>query len=143
MSVIPVLTAGFGEGHNAAARSIIEALGPAVHRARWGSLLAATLLFLPPSALLGCVSPMLVTLATPSAASARSVVAWRGRDRVAIIRPAERAPPSITCPISAASSGRDRAAAARSRGMGRSVSGRDAFCKGTPRTRLFPVRGWP
>ena len=27
MSVIPVLTAGFGEGHNAAARSIIEALG--------------------------------------------------------------------------------------------------------------------
>ena len=30
MSVIPVLTAGFGEGHNAAARSIIEALGRGV-----------------------------------------------------------------------------------------------------------------
>lgn len=28
MNVIPVLTAGFGEGHNAAARAIIEALGP-------------------------------------------------------------------------------------------------------------------
>ncbi len=27
MSVIPVLTAGFGEGHNAAARAILEALG--------------------------------------------------------------------------------------------------------------------
>ena len=39
-----------------------EALGPEIHQARWGVLLAALVLFLPPSLLLGMVSPMLVKL---------------------------------------------------------------------------------
>ncbi|MDA3959407.1 MAG: fused MFS/spermidine synthase [Planctomycetota bacterium] len=41
---------------------LVEGLGKDVHTARWGSLLAGALLFLPPSLLLGCVSPMLVKL---------------------------------------------------------------------------------
>ncbi len=45
------------------AQFAIERLGPAVHEARWGSLVASLILFLPPSLLLGCVSPLLVTLA--------------------------------------------------------------------------------
>ncbi|MFW5750865.1 MAG: fused MFS/spermidine synthase [Planctomycetota bacterium] len=44
------------------ARDFSHALGPAVHQARPGSLLAAIVLFLPPSLLLGCVTPMLVKL---------------------------------------------------------------------------------
>lgn len=44
------------------ARPFIEALGPAIHTARGGVLLAALVLFLPPSLLLGCVSPMLVKM---------------------------------------------------------------------------------
>ncbi len=44
------------------ARDFVEALGPGIHTARWGSLLAGLALFLPPSLLLGCVSPLLVTL---------------------------------------------------------------------------------
>jgi MFS family permease len=44
------------------ARPFLEALGPEVHTARGGVLLAALILFLPPSLLLGCVSPMLVKL---------------------------------------------------------------------------------
>jgi hypothetical protein len=40
-----------------------ESLGPAIHTARWGVLLAALVLFLPPSLLLGSVSPILVKLA--------------------------------------------------------------------------------
>lgn len=39
-----------------------EALPESVQAARWGSLLSSLLLFLPPSLLLGCVSPMLVKL---------------------------------------------------------------------------------
>ncbi len=41
---------------------LMEALGETVHQARWGVLLAATLLFLVPSLLLGAVSPILVKL---------------------------------------------------------------------------------
>lgn len=44
------------------ARPFIEALPSTIYTARWGSLVAATVLFLPPSLLLGCVSPMLVKL---------------------------------------------------------------------------------
>ncbi len=44
-----------------------EALGPTVHTARWGVLFAATVLFLPPSLLLGLISPMLVKLVFVSA----------------------------------------------------------------------------
>lgn len=44
------------------ARPFAGALPPSVHEARWGSLLASMVLFLPPSLLLGCVSPMLVKL---------------------------------------------------------------------------------
>ncbi len=41
---------------------VMEALGDTVHQARWGVLLAATILFLVPSLLLGAVSPILVKL---------------------------------------------------------------------------------
>ncbi len=41
---------------------VMEALGDDVHQARWGVLLAATILFLVPSLLLGAVSPILVKL---------------------------------------------------------------------------------
>ncbi|MBA3683956.1 MAG: fused MFS/spermidine synthase [Planctomycetes bacterium] len=41
---------------------LMEALGETVHQARWGVLLAATLLFLVPSLLLGAISPILVKL---------------------------------------------------------------------------------
>lgn len=41
---------------------LMESMGEAVHTARWGVLLAALLLFLPPSLLLGAVSPILVKL---------------------------------------------------------------------------------
>jgi predicted membrane-bound spermidine synthase len=44
-----------------------EALPQSVQTARWGSLLASLILFLPPSLLLGCVSPMLVKLVFVSA----------------------------------------------------------------------------
>ena len=44
------------------ARPFLEALGPAVHTARGGVLGSALTLFLVPSLLLGCVSPMLVKL---------------------------------------------------------------------------------
>jgi nitrate/nitrite transporter NarK len=44
------------------ARNVSEGLGPDIHAMRSGSLLGALLLFLPPSLLLGCVSPMLVKL---------------------------------------------------------------------------------
>ena len=44
-----------------------EALPESVQTARWGSLLASALLFLPPSLLLGCVSPLLVRLVFVSA----------------------------------------------------------------------------
>ena len=44
------------------ARPFIEALPESIYTARWGSLVAGTILFLPPSLLLGCVSPMLVKL---------------------------------------------------------------------------------
>ena len=44
------------------ARPALEAMGSEVHTARWGVLVAALVLFLPPSLLLGCVSPMLVKL---------------------------------------------------------------------------------
>ena len=44
-----------------------EALGPEIHAAKWGVLLAGLVLFLPPSLLLGCVSPMLVKLVFTSA----------------------------------------------------------------------------
>ena len=44
------------------ARPFANALGPSIHQARAGSLLAGVFLFLPPSLLLGCVSPMLVKL---------------------------------------------------------------------------------
>jgi spermidine synthase len=44
------------------ARPVSEWLGPDIHAARWGPLLASLLLFLPPSVLLGCVTPLLVTL---------------------------------------------------------------------------------
>lgn len=44
------------------ARPFLEALGPGIHTARGGVLLAALILFLPPSLLLGCISPMLVKL---------------------------------------------------------------------------------
>ncbi|MBA3936939.1 MAG: fused MFS/spermidine synthase [Planctomycetes bacterium] len=40
----------------------MEALGESVHTARWGVLLAALVLYLPPSLLLGTVSPILVKL---------------------------------------------------------------------------------
>jgi len=43
-------------------RPFIDALGANVHTARGGVLFAALVLFLPPSLLLGCVSPMLVKL---------------------------------------------------------------------------------
>jgi hypothetical protein len=39
-----------------------EALPESVQAARWGSLLSSMILFLPPSILLGCISPMLVRL---------------------------------------------------------------------------------
>ena len=39
-----------------------EALPESVQAARWGSLLSSLILFLPPSVLLGCISPMLVKL---------------------------------------------------------------------------------
>lgn len=42
---------------------LIEAMGHDVHTARWGSLIAGIILYLPPSLLLGCVSPILVKLA--------------------------------------------------------------------------------
>jgi hypothetical protein len=41
---------------------LMQGLGEGVHTARWGVLLAATVLFLFPSLLLGTVSPMLVKL---------------------------------------------------------------------------------
>ncbi|TVR44447.1 MAG: hypothetical protein EA402_07160 [Planctomycetota bacterium] len=44
------------------ARPALEAMGPEVHTARGGVLFAALVLFLPPSLLLGCISPMLVKL---------------------------------------------------------------------------------
>lgn len=44
------------------ARPALEAMGPGIHTARGGVLFAALVLFLPPSLLLGCVSPMLVKL---------------------------------------------------------------------------------
>jgi len=44
------------------ARSFIEVMPTSIATARWGSLVPAILLFLPPSLLLGCVSPMLVKL---------------------------------------------------------------------------------
>ncbi len=44
-----------------------EALPESVQSARWGSLLSSLVLFLPPSLLLGCVSPMLVKLVFVSA----------------------------------------------------------------------------
>lgn len=44
------------------ARPFLESLGPTIHTARGGVLLASLILFLPPSLLLGCVSPMLVKL---------------------------------------------------------------------------------
>jgi len=44
------------------AHPFIESLGKGIHTARWGSLLAGLVLFLPPSMLLGFVSPMLVKL---------------------------------------------------------------------------------
>ncbi len=45
------------------ARHFIDALGPTIHTARGGVLLASIVLFLPPSLLLGCVTPVLVKLA--------------------------------------------------------------------------------
>jgi MFS family permease len=41
---------------------LMESMGESIHTARWGVLLAALLLFLPPSLLLGAVSPILVKL---------------------------------------------------------------------------------
>ena len=41
---------------------VMEGLGESVHQARWGVLLAAAILFLVPSLLLGAVSPILVKL---------------------------------------------------------------------------------
>ena len=43
-------------------RGFSQALGPTIHNARPGSLLAALVLFMPPSLLLGCVTPMLVKM---------------------------------------------------------------------------------
>jgi len=45
------------------ARPFLDFLSPQVQAARSGVLLAALILFLPPSILLGCVSPMLIKLA--------------------------------------------------------------------------------
>lgn len=47
------------------ARPSIEFLGPAVHAARWGALLASMLLFFAPALLLGSITPLLVLLALP------------------------------------------------------------------------------
>lgn len=44
------------------ARPFLEALGPTIHTARGGVLMAAMTLFIVPSLILGCVSPMLVKL---------------------------------------------------------------------------------
>ena len=41
---------------------LMESMGEEVHKMRWGVLLAALLLYLPPSLLLGAVSPILVKL---------------------------------------------------------------------------------
>lgn len=46
----------------------MEALGEGIKTARWGVLLAALILFLPPSLLLGTVSPILVKLVFTNAA---------------------------------------------------------------------------
>jgi MFS family permease len=46
----------------------MEALGEGIKTARWGVLLAALILFLPPSMLLGTVSPILVKLVFTNAA---------------------------------------------------------------------------
>jgi hypothetical protein len=45
------------------ALTFTEGLGEQIHTAKWGVLLAALVLFLPPSLLLGSVSPVLVKLA--------------------------------------------------------------------------------
>jgi predicted membrane-bound spermidine synthase len=50
------------------ARAFLERLSPEIQAARWGSLPAATLLFLPPSLLLGGVTPLLVRLGFTDAA---------------------------------------------------------------------------
>lgn len=50
------------------ARPFCGALGSELHNARAGSLLPCLVLFLPPSLLLGCVSPMLVKLAFTTSA---------------------------------------------------------------------------
>jgi predicted membrane-bound spermidine synthase len=50
------------------ARAFLERLGPDIQAARWGSLPAALLLFLPPSVLLGGVTPLLVRLGFKDAA---------------------------------------------------------------------------
>ena len=41
---------------------LLRALGPEIHTMRWGPLLASVILFLPPSLLLGSVTPMLIRL---------------------------------------------------------------------------------
>jgi hypothetical protein len=46
----------------------MEALGESIHTARWGVLLAALILYLAPSLLLGTVSPILVKLVFTNAA---------------------------------------------------------------------------
>ncbi len=49
------------------AQPFCESLGKDIHTARWGVLLAAMVLFFPPSLLLGMISPMLVKLVFVSA----------------------------------------------------------------------------
>lgn len=49
------------------AHPVIDALGPSIHAARWGSLVASIVLFLPPACLLGCVYPILVKRAFATA----------------------------------------------------------------------------
>ena len=48
------------------AHPVIDLFGPVIQAARWGALLAALALFLPPACLLGCVYPILVQRAVAS-----------------------------------------------------------------------------
>lgn len=52
----------------AIATPVVQAFGPTIAAARWGSLVGALALFLIPSVLLGCITPMLVKLVFVGAA---------------------------------------------------------------------------